>query len=306
MIYGPTAVGKSDFGEQLAPLIKGEIINGDLGQCYAPLSIGTAKPDWRHSNIPHHLFDILNEPKNMTVVEYREKAIEAISDIFSRGKIPIIIGGSGFYLKSLFFPPGSKNSEKEKINIPENERWQKLFELDPKRAEQIHPHDLYRINRALEIFYQTGKKASEQKPEYKPDFPFIFINISRTRSALYNRINERTAIMLKGGWIDEVKPLMKTEWKNFLLKKKLIGYDDIIQYLDSDSHDLQALTNIIAQKTRNYAKRQISFGKMLMKELLTLNQDNTRMGSAIATIEIEKDIPDYENSFIEIKNFLKK
>ena len=276
VIYGATAVGKTECAEKLAKEIKGEIINADVGQFYTPLTIGTAKPEWKTSPIPHHLFDILNEPENFTVMDYRVRVIERVKEIFARGNTPIIIGGSGFYLKSLFFPPqASAPSLAEKNGYaPEAQRWQQLFEVDPERAHQIDKNDLYRINRALDIFFHTGKKASEYKQVSHPIAPFVFLNITRDRSDLYNRINKHTASMLKHGWIEEVQPLLGTKWQQFLLQKKLIGYDDIIDYLKQPgSMMLQQLTDIIAQKTRNYAKRQICFGKLLVKEIETMNRD---------------------------------
>lgn len=301
IIYGPTAVGKSDFGEQLARHIQGEIINGDVGQFYTPLTIGTAKPDWQNSDIPHHLFDIIDAPKNLTVSEYRAKIQSLIEEIFSSNRTPIIIGGSGFYIKSLFFPPqaASIESKTHHYELPEN-RWQQLFKLDPDRAQNIHPHDFYRINRALDIFFETGKKASDYKPFYQPIAPFIFVNLTRDRADLYNRINERTQIMLTHGWIDEVKQLVDTSWEPFLQEKKLIGYDDIIQYLKEMPVDIdvQNLTDLIAQKTRNYAKRQICFSKMLLREL---EKYTTSMNHAQGVIEnINLQDADYKEQLDKI------
>ena len=105
VISGPTAVGKSNLAERLAAMFPAELIIGDMGQCYTPFTIGTAKPDWRNSPIPHHLFDILDEPRNITVVEYYHKVQQTLTDIWQRNRLPIIVGGSSFYLASLFFPP---------------------------------------------------------------------------------------------------------------------------------------------------------------------------------------------------------
>lgn len=270
VIYGATAVGKSECAEKLAQEIGGEIINADVGQLYEPLSIGTAKPDWKNSSIKHHFFDVVSSPENFTVMDYRHQVKNLIADIFARGKTPIIVGGSGFYIKSLFFPPPAVAPSLAEANkyAPEQERWKQLFELDPERARQINRNDIYRINRALDIYFHTGKKASDYKQLSDPIAPFIFINITRDRADLYNRINERTKIMLKVGWIDEVKKLMKTDWQPFLIQKKLIGYDDIISYLEHPEQiTLNQLTDVIAQKTRNYAKRQICFGKLLVREI---------------------------------------
>ena len=105
IIFGPTAVGKTDFALKVAERVPAEIVNMDVGQLYTPLSIGTAKPNWRSETVPHHLFDYVDKPRNITVVEYRKILLEVLEDIWQRGKLPIIVGGSGFYLKSIFFPP---------------------------------------------------------------------------------------------------------------------------------------------------------------------------------------------------------
>lgn len=304
-MYGATAVGKTECAEKLAKEIKGEIVNADVGQFYTPLTIGTAKPEWKTSPIPHHLFDILNEPANFTVMDYRTRVMDCVKEIFARGNTPIIIGGSGFYLKSLFFPPQAAAPSLSEKNgyAPESQRWQQLFDVDPERAHQINKNDIYRINRALDIYFHTGKKASEYKQLSHPIAPFVFLNITRDRSDLYNRINKRTASMLKQGWIDEVRPLIGTKWRQFLLQKKLIGYDDIIGYIENPgSMTLQQLTDVVAQKTRNYAKRQICFGKLLVKEIDTMNKEARFERGTIKQILVNGDW-DY-NSIKAIKELI--
>lgn len=271
ILYGPTAVGKTDFADQLAIYLPSEIINADLGQFYTPLSIGTAKPDWRSSPIPQHLFDIINEPRAITVSEYRDRVLTCVDEIWSRNNIPILVGGSGFYLRSLFFPPEAGSNEKAQSALlePEENRWRQLYEIDPERALSIHPNDLYRINRALSIYFTTGKKPSTQEPRYQPLASYCFVSITRERQELYSRINSRVTTMLDEGWIQETQRLMETEWERFLLMKKIIGYDDIIKYLHMPEHERNRaeLVDKIAQKTRHYAKRQICFGTYLMGHL---------------------------------------
>ena len=268
IIFGPTGVGKTDFGEQLASRLPAEIVNADLGQFYTPLSIGTAKPNWQNSPIPQHLFDIINEPRLMTVSEYRDQALQTFNQIWARGNIPIIVGGSGFYLKSLFFPPQASIDKDFEYSF-EGDGWKQLYEIDPERALKIHPNDTYRITRALSIFHATGKKPSEYQPSYQPVGSFCFVYLTRQRPDLYSRIDQRVRIMLNEGWIPEVERLQGTSWETFLKKKKLIGYDDILEYLEGEKKELQlnALTDSIAQKTRNYAKRQITLGNQLFNQL---------------------------------------
>lgn len=282
VIFGPTAVGKSDFAEMLARKIPSEIINADLGQCYTPLSIGTAKPDWRSSDIKQHLFDWVDQPEMISVLQYRERILPFLQKIRQANALPLIVGGSGFYIRSLFFPPQSMPLIQNRTNSETLAKdWNFLHDIDPERASCIHPHDTYRINRAIEIYYSTGKKPSELNPQYQSIGSVCFVYLTRDKQELYQRINLRTLQMLGHGWIDEVRLLKNTPWETFLKKKKLIGYDDILNYLDSDQseQDKEQLIEIIAQKTRNYAKRQITFGNQLYKELekIGLDTKNTIM-----------------------------
>lgn len=280
IIYGPTASGKTDFAEQLAQHIQGEIINLDMGQCYTPLSIGTAKPDWRNSPLVQHGFDILSEPCNYTVMAYRTFVTSRIHDIKSRGNVPVLVGGSGFYVKSLLYAPAQTSStksahEKPAYPIDADQCWQLLNEIDPDRARDIHPHDRYRITRALDIWYETGTKPSLCVPAFSPLDDFLVLSITRERSELYKRINVRTELMIKNGWLEEVAQLLNTPWEQFLISKKIIGYDDIINYLRQSNQSLSGLISTIQQKTRNYAKRQLIFASGLEKHVKNaLNGDS--------------------------------
>lgn len=272
IIYGPTAVGKSSFAETLAEKIPSEIVNLDIGQFYTPLTIGTAKPDWRSSKIIHHLFDCIDEPMHFTVVQYRKKILMLLQDIWQRNKIPILVGGSGFYLKSLFFPP-QKSPAIKKSNaymfIPDNKLWDHLHMVDSARAESIEKNDIYRVKRALDIWYTTGKKPSEFVPEYEPLSPFLLLFLTRDREELYGRINQRVIQMFDQGWVNEVEELLDTDWEPFLKNKKIIGYREIIEYLrfKKTEQDLRYTISTIQKKTRNYAKRQETFWRMLQKLL---------------------------------------
>lgn len=309
ILFGPTGVGKTAFAEQLARAIPSEIVNADMGQLYTPLTIGTAKPDWRKSSIPQHLFDIINEPRLMSVTEYRDRVMQVLEEIWARKNIPILVGGSGFYLQSLFFPPEgvviTPAQEKEIITklASEYERWEQLNEIDPQRALRIHPHDTYRINRALLIYFSTGKKPSEQEPRYKPLASYCFVSLSRQRSQLYNGIDERTRAMLSAGWIQEAQRLLGTEWQEFLINKKIIGYDDIIRYLIEGNFsevEREELAKLIAQKTRNYAKRQITFGTYLMDNLEKALSDGNDTRSHCLRFNLTDGDPElYINQLLE-------
>jgi len=273
IIFGPTAAGKTDFALTLASEIRSEIVNMDIGQFYTPLSIGTAKPAWQSMLTPHHLFDIVDEPRNITVTEYRRMVISTIHEIWQRGNVPILVGGSGFYLKSLLFPPLADQASSHSFNLNESYTsdalWSMLHEIDPIRAARIHKNDTYRIKRALAIWHMTGKKPSEQKPLFNPIAPFLLLHVTREREDLYARINARVNEMMKAGWLKEVEALQGTKWESFLQTKKIIGYDDVLAYLGAERTQDRLLhtIHVIAQKTRNYAKRQETFWRMLEKEV---------------------------------------
>lgn len=303
IIAGPTGVGKSDFAETLARLIPAEIVNIDMGQCYMPLSIGTAKPAWQESDIPHHLFDIIDDPRDLTVTQYRERLQKTLENIWQRGKLPIVVGGSSFYLNSLFFPPRAEVTEPVELveEIAQDKLWDHLYSIDPERAQQIQRNDTYRLKRALEIWYTTGTKPSEYTPTYEPLAPYHMMFLTRDRQELIGRINKRVKSMLNEGWVGEVKPLRGTEWEDFLLRKKIIGYDDILEYLaipEPTEKEYELLVHTIAKRTRRYAKRQMTFWRMLQTklnaELAQRPHKEPLLPSRVDTIDIsERDMHEY-------------
>jgi tRNA dimethylallyltransferase len=299
MIYGPTGVGKTDFVDQLAlalpKQISMEIINGDMGQMYTALSIGTAKPDLTHTAAPHHLFDIINNPVDFTVVMYRQLVQKTMSEIQARRHLPVIVGGSTFYLNALFFPPtmGGDDCLNESGLQDDANGWEKLYEIDPKRACEIKPDDLYRVNRALAIWRSTGKKPSDCMPTYNPIAPFYVICLTRDRDDLYRRINSRVVHMLEHGWVEEVKALCNTPWNDFILRKKIIGYDDIIRYLDG-AIDYTTMVAVIQKRTRNYAKRQMTYWRMLERKLKKTLDDVGDSRSGIELVNLTSlDVQSY-------------
>lgn len=274
IISGATATGKSDFAIKVAEELHGEIINADIGSFYTALTIGTAKPCWKRSKIKHHLFDILKSPENFTIVQFRTLLVELIDQIWQRGHIPIIVGGSAFYIKACFFKQHnianvSEITKQFEARTDENSvLWEELVKIDPKRASRIHSQDRYRIIRALAIYHATGKQPSTFEQFFDPIAPFYFINCQRDRKQLYQHIDMRVVDMLEQGWLQEVKELQGSVWEKFLFAKKIIGYDDLLSYLQNPNQiSLQEVTAKIQQKTRNYAKRQIIFLNKLKKDV---------------------------------------
>lgn len=268
VLLGPTGVGKSDVALELAEKLDGQIINADSAQMYTPLTIGTAKPDYKKSKIGHHCYDILNEPVHYNVMQYRQKLIETVQEIQARKKVPIIVGGSGFYIKSLLYPPAPADNAKVSVESSKM-TWDNLNAIDPVRAAQIHPHDTYRIKRALEIWYHQGIKPSQLKPVFAPWDDMTIVWLDRDRNQLYERINQRVLSMIDAGWIEEVQALRGTAWETFLRGKKIIGYDSILAYLDMPEtmRDKNRLIEQIQRKTRNYAKAQKIFWGSLKAQI---------------------------------------
>jgi tRNA dimethylallyltransferase len=305
-IYGPTGVGKSDYAVSLAETFPIEIVNCDVGQFYTPLSIGTAKPAWKKEKVPHHLFDVLNEPRDYTVVEYKKALLALWEEIWSRGAIPVVVGGSGFYIKSLFFPPSAESITVE--DMKENfdgyateDLWEQLQKYDPERAKTIHPHDRYRLERALTLV-SLHTSITTLQPTYKDlGIPYLLICLSRERDKLYERINERTKKMIQEGWIEEVVDLQKSSWAPFLKRKKLIGYDVILNAL-AQTEEYQTITEIITQKTRHYAKRQMTFWRMLEKNLAP-HTSAPSMVKELSITDTQESLDTYKNIVAEfLKN----
>lgn len=284
VISGSTGTGKTDAALKLSEKLPIEIINADIGSFYTDMTIGTAKPDWKSEKTPHHFFDVIDGCYSWTAPQFRSRLEILLQEIWQRGNIPVIVGGSAFYIESFFFMtdtiPNADPSlieELEKLSL--DELWQKLSTVDSKRAEKIGRNDAYRLVRALAIWHTTGEKPSDFTRIYKPLSPFIFVTIQRNRQELYEKINKRTHSMIEQGWVEEVAQLVQDPaWKHFIMKKKMIGYDVLVDFLQSSktNQDLNNSVTVIQKKTRNYAKRQITFLKKLQRVISHhLNEDNS-------------------------------
>lgn len=267
VIAGSTGVGKTDLALNLGKTVPIEIINADTGQFYEPLTIGTAKPDWKTSHLQHHLFDIFTTPRSCTVLEYRKLLQNCLEDIWKRNKIPVIVGGSTFYIESIFFQSACVEKMHEPLEhalFDGTSLWQKLNAIDPQRAQEIHPHDEYRLKRALTVWNATGIKPSEQKPLYSPFASYWFFYVTRERTDLYNRIDQRCETMLSDGWVDEVSSLINTPWQPFIQQKKFIGYPELIDFIVQGKREMlwTACTHGLLKKQEimQNAKRSIGEG----------------------------------------------
>lgn len=291
-VIGPTASGKTAVSYDLAKMCGGQIINIDVGQFYEPLSIGTAKPAWRNQAIRAHLFDVCATPEDFSVIQYRTMVLAKINELQSKGIIPIVVGGSLFYVQSLFFPPKelaeiSNATKLVDATYPQepqscvskdslsgaNSLWQKLAAVDPARAAQIHQHDIYRLQRALAIWTSTGQLPSQLQPTFNFNYPAYVLMLTPDKAVLRERIAQRTMQMLQvDGWIDEAAKLIDTEWELFVRSKGLLGYDLIFDAIRNGNATPSLLAPAIIQQTAQYAKRQLTFLRGFTKKILALNE----------------------------------
>ncbi|WP_193078324.1 tRNA (adenosine(37)-N6)-dimethylallyltransferase MiaA [Brevibacterium aurantiacum] len=262
-IAGATATGKSDLALNLAEHLGGEIINTDSMQFYRGMDIGTAKlPIDERRGITHHLIDILDVREEANVQTFQRQAREAIADIRTRGKRPILVGGSGLYVRAatdLMEFPGTDPDVRARIESEvEADRWGRhrhLQEIDPAAAAKITPNDSRRIVRALEVIELTGRPFSAQLPDYQAIAPTIHLGLSVERKILHERIASRVETMWEHGWVDEVRRLLERGLAEGRTASRAIGYAQIQQYLagELDRDDAQEQTTI---RTRQFARRQ--------------------------------------------------
>lgn len=278
IILGATATGKTSFSVALAKKLNGEIINADSQQIYKNLNIGTAKiTEHEKQEIPHHLFDLTNIGEEFSVSDFSKLAKEMIEDIKSRNRLPIIVGGTGFYIESLLYKLDFGNTKKD-IKLRKyyeglafekgNEYLHKiLLELDEDTAKNLHPNDVKRVIRAIEIAKTSNIKKSEQTKELLNFIKPLIINLYSERSILYERINNRVEAMVKDGLINEVSQL---KMQGFYDDKKNvslpIGYSEWKEYYESSKSQEECI-ELIKQHTRNYAKRQITWFKKYKSDL---------------------------------------
>lgn len=273
VITGSTASGKTALAEYVALQIPCEIINGDVGQLYTPLSIGTAKSTTGNAK-GYHGFDIFETPDEYNIAAYTKFVKKCVKEIAERGNVPIIVGGSLFYIKSLFFPPISPQTTQTKqpdIDFSKTDAmlWELLKSIDPDRASVIHPNDRYRIVRALTLWQQNGIKPSLLKAELAPLFKAVVVSVIPERTCLNERINSRTQQMIDAGWIDEARALVGTDWEAFVRRKGMIGYAEIFDWIvqGEKQEGLKELIALIQMRTRQYAGRQKVFWKKLHQDI---------------------------------------
>ncbi|HBW34655.1 tRNA (adenosine(37)-N6)-dimethylallyltransferase MiaA [Desulfosporosinus sp. BICA1-9] len=273
VIIGPTGVGKTALGIALAQTIGGEIISGDSVQVYQKLDIGSAKPTAEELQlVPHHLIDCLDPTEPFTAAQFKSLATSLIAEIRGRGHIPIVVGGTGLYIRSLLDPYDFSQHGSEEIRskwkefaiLHGNEALHRELEKqDPVTAEQLHPNNVLRIIRALEVFELTGKTLSSQRQfrddEYQPlDPAIVYIGLTAARDVIYDRINQRCVTMLKQGLIEETLALLKDGYAPTLKPLQSIGYRHAIWFLKGRVTQPEML-RLLQRDTRHFAKRQFTW-----------------------------------------------
>lgn len=272
ILTGPTAVGKTKASIGLAKAVGGEIISADSMQVYKHMNIGSAKisPE-EMEGVPHHLIDVLEPDEEFHVAKFQEMAKAALDKIYAAGHIPIVAGGTGFYIQALLydidFSKGEEDSayRQKLIDFADAEGNQALHELlrqvDEKSAEAIHENNRKRVIRALEFYHQTGKPISEhneQERHKSSPYRFAYFVLNDERSHLYERIDRRVDEMLDAGLIEEVKWLKNRGYTKDMVSMQGLGYKEILSYLDGELTQEEAVYKL-KRDTRHFAKRQLTW-----------------------------------------------
>ena len=271
VICGPTASGKTALAVECAKRIAGEVVSCDALLVYRGLNVGTAKPTKEEmSGIPHYMIDIVDPRETFSVSDFERLALPIVEDILSRGKVPVLCGGTGFYLNSILYSHGFGNAagdetirrKYEQIAREEGNAYlhRMLQEVDPESAGVLHENDIKRVVRALEIYELTGKKKSEQNDGLKARYEFESFAFDYPREELYSRIKIRVEQMLADGLVEEVKGLLESGVPENAQCMQGIGYKEVVQFLKNE-YLHSTMSDIITQNTRRYAKRQLTFFK---------------------------------------------
>lgn len=274
ILAGPTAVGKTDISIKLAKKLNGEIISADSMQIYKYMDIGSAKITKEEmKGIPHHLIDVVAPHEEFNVSSFKTLAEKCIKDIWSRGKLPIIAGGTGLYINSLIYNYDFTDADRDedyreyltKLSKDKGKEYvhSLLKDIDEESYEKLYPNDLKRVVRALEVYKITGKSISEytkenEKKLYNIPYNVNYFVLNMNREVLYERINKRVDIMMDKGLIEEVKKLESMGYTPDMQSMKGIGYKEILFYLKGDI-SLDEAIYLIKKGSRNYAKRQLTW-----------------------------------------------
>lgn len=273
ILTGPTGVGKTDLSIQLAKKINGEIISADSIQVYRHFDIGSAKitPD-EMQGVKHYLIDILNPEEEFNIYLFKQYASEAMREIYGKGRIPMIVGGTGFYIQSILYDIDFNSEENEDKTV--REKYEHIAEeygaeylhgllrtVDPDSADSIHPNNIKRVIRALEYYEHTGERISvhnEREAQKQSPYNFLYFVLNRNRDVLYERINKRVDKMVADGLVDEVKRLLDMGYSRNLVSMQGLGYKEIAAYLEGEC-SMKDAVELLKRDTRHFAKRQLTW-----------------------------------------------
>ncbi|MCR5702796.1 MAG: tRNA (adenosine(37)-N6)-dimethylallyltransferase MiaA [Lachnospiraceae bacterium] len=308
ILTGPTAVGKTELSISLAKEVNGEIISADSMQVYKKMDIGTAKIMPEEMNgVPHHLIDILDPKEDFNVFLFQKHAKDAMNKIYENGRIPIIVGGTGFYIQSILYDIAfDENEEQSRYRDELNAFYEeygadklhdKLREIDPKSAEVIHKNNVKRVIRAIEFFKENGYPISkhnvEQRSKESP-YNFAYFVLNHDRNILYDRIEKRIDIMVKQGLVDEVKGLLDYGCKPDMVSMQGLGYKEIVPYING-SCSLEDAVYILKRDTRHFAKRQLTWFR---RERDVIWVDKSILTSTESQLDFIKEELGKRNSFL--------
>ena len=286
-IVGPTGVGKTKLSVELAKIFNGEVINADSTQVYKGLDIATAKVrDEEKEGIPHHLFDIKDISEDYTVYDYQKDSRRKIDEIIKMGKMPILVGGTGLYIKACLYDYnfGIESYKRDYSSYTNKELYYELKEIDP--DTDIHPNNRKRIERALDYYYSNNEPISKKEKTDKLLYDTIFIGLTTDRENLYNRINKRVDLMVRDGLLDEAKKIYDSNIRTKAIMTP-IGYKELFPYFEG-IEDLNTCLDLIKQRSRRYAKRQYTWFNNQMK----INWFNTNYEDFNKTV---KEIQEFIN-----------
>lgn len=299
ILTGPTAVGKTSLSVKLAKAVDGEIVSADSMQIYKFMDIGTAKVTKDEmGDIPHYLISEFEPDEEFSVVKYQQLAKKYISSIHERNKIPILVGGTGFYIQAVLYDIDFEENESDTSYREELEQLALtkgsdylhglLAKVDPNSAKAIHPNNIKRIIRALEYIKLTGNPISahneEQRSKESP-YNYKYFVLNRVRAKLYEIINRRVDVMIDNGLIDEVKNLLDMGYTKDMVSMQGLGYKEIIAYLEGE-YSLNDAIDILKRDTRHYAKRQLTWFKR-ERDVLWVNKDDFKDEEAIIDFMLE-------------------
>ncbi|HUW45588.1 MAG TPA: tRNA (adenosine(37)-N6)-dimethylallyltransferase MiaA [Dehalococcoidia bacterium] len=299
-IVGPTAVGKSELALHLAQYFPLEIISADSRQVYRYMDIGTNKPTWaERASVSHHVIDVVEPDEDFSLAMYHQLAIEALKAIQQKGKLPVLVGGSGLYVWSLVegwkipqVPPDQELRRRLEARAEQEgsqSLYQELQDIDPSAAAKISPRNIRRVIRALEIYHATGQFLSQLQRKESPGFPILLIGLTQERSGLYRKIDWRVDKMLQRGLVEEVEQLLKKGYSSSLPSMSGIGYKQIGQFLRGEMTLPQSIDKI-KYETHRLARHQYAWFRLSDSRIHWFDNSEAKAKASIVALNKVKGL----------------